>query len=46
MSEIDSDAIGPWLPPEDLRFVREKVPMVYVDIVPVRLDEALSLIHI
>ena len=40
MSEIDSDAIGPWLPPEDLRFVREKVPMVYVDIVPVRLDEA------
>lgn len=40
MSEIDSDAIGPsWLSPDDLRFVREKVPMVYVDIVPVRLDE-------
>lgn len=39
MSEIDSADMGPWLSPEELEFVRRKVPMVYVDIVPVRLDE-------
>ncbi len=39
MSEIDSADMGPWLSPEELEFVRHKVPMVYVDIVPVRLDE-------
>ncbi len=39
MSEIDSADMGPWLPPEELEFVRRKVPMTYVDIVPVRLDE-------
>ncbi|MDO4887311.1 MAG: DUF4916 domain-containing protein [Actinomycetaceae bacterium] len=39
MSEIDSDAYGPWLSPEDLEYVRHKVPMVYVDIIPVRIDE-------
>ena len=39
MSEIDSDSIGSWLSPEDLEYVRHKVPMVYVDIVPVRVDE-------
>ncbi len=39
MSEIDSADMGPWLSPEDLEFVRRKVPMVYVDIVPVRLDD-------
>ena len=30
--------MGPWLSPEDLAFVRRKVPTVYVDVVPVRLD--------
>ncbi|PWF27678.1 DUF4916 domain-containing protein [Ancrocorticia populi] len=39
MSEIDSADMGPWLSPEELEFVRRKVPMVYVDVVPVRLDE-------
>ena len=39
MSEIDSDSIGSWLSPEDLEYVRHKVPMVYVDSVPVRVDE-------
>lgn len=31
--------MGPWLSPEELEFVRRKVPMVYVDIVPVRIDD-------
>lgn len=39
MSEIDSADMGPWLSPEELNFVRRKVPMVYVEVVPVRLDE-------
>ncbi|MDY5129638.1 DUF4916 domain-containing protein [Actinotignum urinale] len=39
MSEIDSADMGPWLNPEQLEFVRRKVPMIYVDIVPVRIDE-------
>ena len=40
MSEIASEDMGPWLSPEELEFVRRKVPMVYVDIVPVRTDES------
>lgn len=39
MSEIDSADMGPWLSPEDLDFVRRKVPIPYVSIVPVRIDE-------
>ncbi|ACQ80974.1 conserved hypothetical protein [Beutenbergia cavernae DSM 12333] len=39
MSEIRADDLGPWLSPDDLDFVRRKVPMVYVDVVPVRLDD-------
>lgn len=39
MSEIDSADMGPWLSPEALEFVRGKVPMVYTEVVPVRLDE-------
>lgn len=31
--------MGPWLSPDELEFVRRKVPMVYVDVVPVRTDE-------
>lgn len=38
MSEIRADDMGPWLSPEDLAFVRRKVPFTYVEIVPVRLD--------
>ncbi|MDD9204908.1 DUF4916 domain-containing protein, partial [Georgenia sp. 10Sc9-8] len=29
---------GPWLSPEDLDLVRRKVPMVYVEALPVRVD--------
>lgn len=32
--------MGPWLSPEELEFVRRKVPMLYVDIIPVRLNDA------
>ncbi|QRV01586.1 NUDIX hydrolase family protein [Arcanobacterium phocisimile] len=39
MSDIASDDMGPWLSPEELEFVRNKVPMVYVDIIPVHIDE-------
>ncbi len=31
--------MGPWLSPEDLAFVRRKVPILYVDAVPVQLNE-------
>ena len=31
--------MGPWLSPDELDFVRRKVPMVYVDVVAVRTDE-------
>lgn len=30
--------MGPWLSPEDLDLVRRKVPIIYVDILPVRVD--------
>lgn len=39
MSDIASGDMGPWLSPEELEFVRRKVPMLYVDVVPVRLDD-------
>lgn len=38
MNKVTSDDMGPWLSPEELAFVRSKVPIVYVDVVPVRLD--------
>lgn len=40
MSGLASDDVSPWLSPSDLELVRHKVPMVYVDIVPVRVDAA------
>ncbi|TNU73698.1 DUF4916 domain-containing protein [Miniimonas arenae] len=43
MSDVRADDLGPWLSPENLDFVRRKVPMVYVDVVPVRLDSDGSL---
>lgn len=30
--------MGPWLAPDELAFIRRKVPMVYVTAVPVRVD--------
>lgn len=39
MSEIAADDAGPWLSPEDLDFVRRKVPIMYIDALPVQLDE-------
>ena len=39
MSEIASDDMGPWLSPEELEFVRRKVPILYVDIVPIHLND-------
>lgn len=38
VSDLRTDDLGPWLSPENLELVRRKVPMVYVDVVPVRLD--------
>ena len=40
MSDMDQLATqSGWLAPDDLDLARERVPMVYVDAVPVRLDE-------
>lgn len=38
MSGLASDDVTPWLPPEELEQVRKRVPMLYVDIVPVRVN--------
>ncbi|WP_126417049.1 DUF4916 domain-containing protein [Trueperella bialowiezensis] len=43
MSEVASGDMGPWLSPEDLSFVRRKVPILYVDAVPVKLNDDGSL---
>ncbi|MBM7825197.1 ADP-ribose pyrophosphatase YjhB (NUDIX family) [Arcanobacterium pluranimalium] len=39
MNEIAPGDMEPWLSPEELEFVRHKVPMLYVDIVPVRTND-------
>lgn len=39
MSDIASDDRGPWLSPEDLDLVRRKVPMLYIDALPVRVGD-------
>lgn len=46
MSDVRTDDLGPWLSPEDLDRVRRQVPMVYLDLVPVRLDTDGSLVQI
>lgn len=46
MSDVRSDDLGPWLSPDDLALVRRKAPMVYLDIVPVRLEPDGSLSRI
>ncbi len=38
MSEVSQDDVSGWLPPDRLEWVRRKLPMVYVDVVPVRMD--------
>ncbi|MEE6272831.1 NUDIX hydrolase family protein [Georgenia sp. MJ206] len=38
MSGLASDDVTPWLSPAELDLVRRKVPMIYVDLVPVRVD--------
>lgn len=39
MSTADIDARSSWLSPEDLESTRARVPMVYVEAVPVRVDD-------
>ena len=46
MSSFDPDTRTSWLAPEDLDLVRDRVPMVYVQAVPVRLDDAGIVTHI
>lgn len=38
MSEVSQDDISGWLPPDRLEWARRKLPMVYVDAVPIRVD--------
>ncbi len=40
MSEVSQDDISGWLPPDRLEWVRRKLPLVYIDAVPVRVDGA------
>ncbi len=46
MSSIDPDVMTNWLSPTDLEVVRGRMPIVYVDAVPVRLDELGSVTHV
>lgn len=39
MTQIESQSGASWLSPEDLESARERLPIVYVDIVPVRCDD-------
>jgi ADP-ribose pyrophosphatase YjhB (NUDIX family) len=39
MAELPPEPEG-WLPPKELDYIRTHLPMVYVDIVPVRMNEA------
>lgn len=40
MTQIESQSGSSWLSGEELDSARERLPMLYVDIVPVRVDEA------
>ncbi|MFY9263539.1 MAG: DUF4916 domain-containing protein [Actinomycetaceae bacterium] len=40
MSDVASGDMGPWLSPDDLDFIRRKTPILYVDIIPVRLGQS------
>jgi ADP-ribose pyrophosphatase YjhB (NUDIX family) len=46
MSSFDPATRTHWLAPEDLDLVRDRVPMVYVQAVPVRLDDAGQVTHV
>lgn len=39
MTSIGSDDINTWFPPEELAHLRRRLPFLYVDIVPVRVDD-------
>jgi hypothetical protein len=45
MAEFPPEPEG-WLPPQELEYIRAHLPMVYVDIVPVRVDEAGSIAEV
>lgn len=40
VNEIDTETENAWLSPEEIELVRGKVPIIYVDAVPVRVDTA------
>ena len=40
VSEVDTQTDNQWLSPEDMELVRARMPIVYVDAVPVRVDAA------
>ncbi len=46
VSEIDTETDSQWLDDNDLETVRARVPMVYVEAVPVRLDELGQVTHV
>jgi len=45
MAELPPEPEG-WLPAKELQYIREHLPMVYVDIIPVRVDEAGSIVEV
>lgn len=38
MSEVQADDIGSWFTPDELAVIRRRLPILYVDVVPVRVD--------
>ena len=38
MSEVGTDDIGSWFSPEELAVIRRRMPILYVDAIPVRVD--------
>lgn len=46
MSSIGSDDISTWFPPEELASLRRRLPFLYVDVVPVRVDADGVISHI
>lgn len=46
MNPLDTDASAAWLSHESLEEARERLPILYVDIVPVRTDERGEVTHV
>ena len=46
MSEVSQDDVSGWLPPDRLEWARRKLPMVYVEAVPVRVNGAGALTQV